>query len=140
MTAGWAPSLPRDADLASSESSLGAAVRAFLTGYAVTLTPLLAALCALDVGWVRLGASSWPAAAVALTGWSVAVAAWLHSRRWPVRTIDVVVLAPALVLAGPLSFDWLSPAGLVVWGPASTLLTVALALSEQYPSLDGRPS
>jgi hypothetical protein len=114
-----------------------AAVRAFLVGYVVALTPLVAGLLALEVGWVRLGAASWPAAVAALTGWSLAVAAWLHHRRLPAGTVDVVVLAPLIVLAGPWSFGWLSPDGLVVWGPASTLLTVALALSAGPSALDG---
>ncbi|MGY1739108.1 MULTISPECIES: hypothetical protein [unclassified Blastococcus] len=140
MTPGSALALAREGRDASAgtdpETPPGAAVRAFLTGYAVTVLPLVAGLLALQGGWIRSGAGSWPAAAAVLAGWSLAVAAWLRSRRWPAGTVDLVVLAPVLVLAGPLSLGWLSPGGLVVWGPVSTLLTVALASSAGPPTLD----
>jgi hypothetical protein len=130
-TAGAAPPSPA--------ASLRAAVRASLIGYCATLIPLVAALVALEAGWVRSGAASWPAGLAVAGGWSLAVAAWLRRRRWPAATVDIVVWSPAVVLAGPLSLGWLSPAGLVLWGPASTVLTVALALSARPPTLDDRP-
>ncbi len=130
-TTGGAPPAPA--------ASLRAAVRASLIGYCATLAPLVAALVALEAGWVRSGAASWPAALAVVAGWSLAVAAWLRRRRWPAAAVDIVVWSPAVVLAGSLWLGWLSPAGLVLWGPASTVITVALTLSARPPTMDDRP-
>jgi hypothetical protein len=47
--------------------------------------------------------------------------------------------APAAVLAAPAALGWLSPSGLVLWGPVSTVLAVALALAAQPLALNGPP-
>jgi hypothetical protein len=119
-----------------------AAVRAFLARYASTLLPLAPALIALQVGWELLTHSAgapgqlWPAAAAA-SGWAVAVGAWTRRRGWPTSTVIAVVAAPAAALAASAAAGWLSPAGLVLWGPVSTVLTVSLALAAQPLPLPG---
>jgi hypothetical protein len=107
------------------------AVRAFLVGYGTTLVPLLAGLLALELGWTRLDGGSWPAAAAAVTGWSLAAAAWLIRRHWPSGTVGAVAGAPAALLAGPIALGWASPAWLVLWGPTTTLVAVAWVLTMQ---------
>jgi hypothetical protein len=120
------------------------AVRAFLVGYGGTLVPLLAGLVALELGWTWLDGGTWPAAAAAVTGWSLAAAAWLHRRHWPSSTVGAVAGAPAPLLAGPIALGWVSPDGLVLWGPMTTLLAVACVMTMQPlalgPSASGPPN
>ncbi|WP_448617743.1 hypothetical protein [Geodermatophilus sp. URMC 65] len=102
------------------------AVRVFLARYGATLLPLLTALVALQLGWQMVTGSTWTAAVTA--GWALAVAAWLRCRGWHVGTVLTVTGAPAVLmvaLAGP----GLSPAGLVLWVPVTTVLAVALAMA-----------
>jgi hypothetical protein len=113
------------------------AARAFLTHYTGTLLPLAAALVALQLGCQLLAGSAgtlgrpWPVAVAAVCGWAFAVAAWLHRRGWRTGTLINVVCAPAAVLAAPAAAGWLSPDGLLLWGPGSTVLGVALGLAAQ---------
>jgi hypothetical protein len=113
------------------------AIRAFLSHYTGTLLPLTAALIALHFGWHLLAGraaaagQSWPLAVTAACGWALAVAAWLVRRGTTTATLVTVVAGPALVLAAPAAAGWLSPAGLLLWGPVSTVLAVALALAAQ---------
>ena len=113
--------------------SVSSAMRAFLSRYVGTLMPLVAALIAFEFGWQlladRTGAvgQTWPAAAAATVGWALAVAALLYRRGWSTGGVVAVIAAPAAALAVSAAAGWLSPAGLVLWGPVSTVLTVALA-------------
>ncbi|SDC06383.1 hypothetical protein SAMN05660690_0400 [Geodermatophilus telluris] len=109
-------------------------VRTLLLRYAATLLALLTALLALEVGWVLLGAGSWPAAAAAVTGWALGTAACLRRCGWSAGAVAATGGAPAAVLAVPAALGWLSPAGLVLWGPVSTLLAAALLLSTRPPT------
>jgi hypothetical protein len=115
------------------------AVARFLTGVAVTLLPLLAALVTFELGWPLLGANTWSAAVAVIAGWTVASAGWLCLRRWPAGAVLTVIGAPAVVLAVAAAVGWLSPAGLVLWGPLSTVLAVPLVMPVQPVSSDRRP-
>jgi hypothetical protein len=112
----------------------------FLTGVAVTLLPLLAAVVALELGWPLLGANTWLAAIAVVTGWTVVNAGWLCLRRWPAGAVLTVIGAPAVVLAVAAAVGWLSPTGLVLWGPLSTVLAVPLVMPAQPVSSDSRPA
>jgi hypothetical protein len=130
--------LPPPTIQSTPASTVSAAAR-FLTSWAVTLLPLLAAVVALELGWPLLDADTWPAVAAVVAGWALAAAGWLRRRGWPVRASLEVLGAPAAVLAGPAALGWLSPSGLVLWGPVSTVLAVALAMAAQPPALSGQP-
>ena len=106
----------------------------------VTLLPLLAAVTALQFGWLWLGANTWPAAGAVVTGWALAGAGWLWCRGWPASGVLTVIAVPAVVLAGPVALGWLSPAGLVLWGPVTTVLAVAVAMAAQPLAPIGPPS
>ncbi|MGY1682392.1 hypothetical protein [Geodermatophilus sp. SYSU D01176] len=110
------------------------AVRAFLARSSGTLLPLLAAVIGLEVGCGRYAADTWPAAVAVVTGWALATAAWLHRRGWQPGTVRAVIAAPAAVLAGPAALGWLPPAGLVLWGPVSTVLAAALVMAALPPA------
>jgi hypothetical protein len=110
------------------------AVRTLLVGYGVELLPLLVALLALEFGWERIADGTWAAASAAMTGWALAIAGWLRSRGRRACTVLTVTCTPAAVLAATLPVGWLSPAGLVLWGPVSTVLTVALTMAVQPPA------
>ncbi|MGY1631036.1 hypothetical protein ACI784_04895 [Geodermatophilus sp. SYSU D01186] len=112
----------------------------FLIGVSVTLLPLLAAVVALQLGWSRFGATTWPAAAAVVTGWALAGTGWLWCRGWPAGAVLTVIGAPVVVLAGPAALGWLSPAGLVLWGPVTTVLAVAVAIPVQPLTPSGPPS
>ncbi len=45
-----------------------------------------------------------------------------------------VIAAPAAVLAGLGALGWLTPAGLVLWGPVATVLAAAPAMAAQPPA------
>ena len=138
-TATLLPTSVHDADVAAATPPArhgrpavdggSAAVRAFLAHYSVTLLPLLAALVALEFGWELAAGTTWAAAAAAETGWALAVAGWLRMRGWRPSAVLLVTWAPAAVLAAPLAVGWLSPAGLVLWGPVSTVLAAALVMA-----------
>src|SRR4051794_26419366 len=125
------------APLPNAAAGDGSAARAFLLRYTVTLLSLAAALVAVQAGAQLLpeGAGTlgwgWPMSIAA--GWALAVAAWLRRRGWATGTLVAVAVGagPAAALAIPAAAGWLSPAGLLLWGPVSTLLAVALALVAQ---------
>ncbi len=94
-------------------------------------------MLALEFGWGLFGGSSWPTTAAAVTGWALAVAAWLRHCNWSAGAVLATSAAPAAVLALPATVGWLSPAGLVLWGPVSTLLAAALAMATQMPASAG---
>lgn len=106
-------------------------VARFLIGVSVLLLPLLAAVVALQLGWSRLGANTWSVAGAVVTGWALAGAGWLWCRGWSAGAVLTVIGAPVAVLAGPAALGWLSPAGLVLWGPVTTVLAVAVAMPAQ---------
>jgi hypothetical protein len=110
-----------------------------LIGYAQTLLGLLAALIALVTGLALLPFDGWPTVTAAVAGWSLAVGAWLHHRGWPAATAYLSAWAGPTALLAPLAaLGWLSPAGLTLWGPVSTVL--AMALTAAYdPDLVSRP-
>jgi hypothetical protein len=80
--------------------------------------------------WVE--ANPWPAAVAATTGWALAVVIWLHRRAWRPATIHSVTwVAPAALLAPLSGSTWLSPDGLVVWAPVTTVLAAAVVMATQ---------
>jgi hypothetical protein len=99
---------------------------------------LLTGLTTLLVVWEVLSTASrvdpdnWPAAVAATTGWAVAVVIWLHRRGWRPATAHAVGwIAPAVLLAPLSGSAWLSPAGLVLWAPMTTVLAAALVMATQ---------
>ena len=102
--------------------------RAFLAGYAQLLLVPVTGLAALFAGWTLTHPAGWPATVAAVTGWSLAVAAWLRHRGWPAATALLAAwAAPAALLAPLAGLGWLAADGLVAWGPVSAVLAVALA-------------
>jgi hypothetical protein len=95
----------------------------------------LTCLAALVAGWALAAPTGWPPATAASAGWSLAVAVWLQHRRWPAATAHLAAWAAPIALLAPLAgLGWLSPAGLVVWGPVTALLAIALTAAYD-PSL-----
>src|SRR3954469_16932173 len=125
-TATIPPATTHPAPAGPAAAGDSAAVRTLLIGYGVTLAPLLVGLAAVAVGWGLTAGGGWASAAAAVTGWALAVAGWLRLRGGRTGTVLLVTWAPAAVLAAPLVVGWLSPAGLALWGPVTTVLTVAL--------------
>jgi hypothetical protein len=113
-------------------------VTRLLTGWAVTLLPLLAAVVALELLWSLPAEVSWLATAAVVAGWALGGAGWLCHRRWPAGAMLSVIAGPAVVLALPGVLGELSSSGLVLWGPVSTVLAAALAMTVQ-PRLTSRP-
>jgi hypothetical protein len=103
----------------------------FLAGYAQILMVPLAGVAVLLTGWALatpVVTTGWPAAVAAAAGWSLAAAAWLRHREWPAATAHLAVwAAPATMLAPLSALGWLSADGLILWGPISAVLAVALA-------------
>jgi hypothetical protein len=139
---GAAPSRPAEAPPLRPATGASSAVRASLIRYTGTLLPLVAALVALQLGGLLLVdsadtlAGGWPVAVVVAAGWALAVAVWLRHRGWTTATLVTAVAAPVAVLALPAAVGWLSPAGLLLWGPVSTVLAVlAVALPPTAVSL-----
>ena len=112
----------------SPDAVRGPTPRQFLTGYAWTLLVPVLALAGPLAGWALLPVAGWPAAVAAVTGWSLLAVGWLRRRRWPVARAHVVTwVGPATLLAPPAALGLLSADGLVLWGPVSAVLAVALA-------------
>ena len=110
-------------------------LRAFLVRYTGTLLPLSAVLVLVSlVGRLladRAEVPGWPVAVAAAGGWALAVTAWLRRRGWGASLLAAVVAGPVALLAGSAAAGWLAPSGLLLWGPVSTLIAVALALAAQ---------
>jgi hypothetical protein len=118
---------------------VGPTPRAFLAGFAQLLGVSLLGLAALLTGWGLTAAHGWPAAAAAVAGWSLALALWLLRRGWPAATAHLAAWAAPAALQAPLAgLGRLSADGLILWGPASAVLAVALA-AVRDPSLACRP-
>jgi hypothetical protein len=125
---------------AAPNADSGPTPRQFLTGYARVLLVLLAGSAALLAGWALAHGSGWPAAVAATAGWSVTVGTWLHHRGWPAGTAHLAAWAAPAALLAPLSaLGWLSADGLVLWGPISAVLAVALAAAHD-PALVRLPA
>jgi hypothetical protein len=113
------------------------AVGVVLIRYAGTLLPLAAVLVALQIGEQLLadGAGTpgrgWPVAVAAAGGWALAVAVWLRRHGWTAAHLATVIAGPVAVLAASAAAGWLSAAGLLLWGPVSTVLAVALVMAAQ---------
>jgi hypothetical protein len=118
----------------------GSTARRVLSGYFRLLSvPLAGALC-LAAGWTLLPATGWATAAGAMAVWSSAVLAWLHRRRWRAAPAHLAAwAAPAALLAPMAALGALSPSGLALWGPVSTLLAIALVAASD-PDLLGTRS
>ena len=107
----------------------------FLLGYLHTLTVLLGGLALLLFGWNWASSTTWaaghpwPAAVAATTGWALGVAGWLlHRRGWHGARLHAVSWAAPVAVLVPLTWPgWLSPDGLLLWAPLTTVLAVALA-------------
>jgi hypothetical protein len=105
-------------------------VRAFLAAYARLLLPPLAGVAALLTGWTMAGGTGWLLTAAAVVGWSGAARCWLRHRGWPAATADLAGwAAPAALLAPLAGLGWLTADGLLLWGPVSAVLAVALVAS-----------
>ncbi|MGZ4509017.1 MAG: hypothetical protein ACXVX8_18175 [Blastococcus sp.] len=109
--------------------------RRFLAGYALTLLVPLVGLAVLLTGWTLARATGWPAATAATVGWSMTVIAGLRHRGWPPVMAHLASWAcPTALLALLAELGWLSAGGLVLWGPVSAVLAVAV-VSAYRPGL-----
>jgi hypothetical protein len=107
---------------------------AVLSAWARTLLVPVIALVALPVGWTLSDADGWPVAIAGVAGASAVSAGWLHLRGWPPALVHLVTwAAPAAVLAPLAVLGELTADGLVLWGPMTTVLAVALALTRRTP-------
>jgi hypothetical protein len=112
-------------------------IRVFLLRYSGTVLGLVTALVALQAGWHVLAtggwvdAHPWPAAVAAVAGWTLAVAGPLRRRGAPGALVPAV--SWVAVLAVPGGPGWLTPTGLVLWGPVCAVLAVALAMAARPP-------
>jgi hypothetical protein len=108
--------------------------RSVLGGYARTLLVPLIGLVVLPVAWTLTASAGWPAAVAGVAAAGASSAASLFRRAWPPALVHLVTwAAPAAVLAPLAVLGELSPDGLVLWGPVTTVLAVCLALT-------GRPA
>jgi hypothetical protein len=134
-SAGRVATAPSQAPHPRRDAGNSSAVRASLLRYTGTLLPLVAALVAVQLGGQLLADPAgyldpgWPVAVAAAAGWALSVAVWLRRRGWTTATLVPVLAGPVAVLAA--AAGWLSPAGLLLWGPVSTVLAVALMLTAQ---------
>ncbi|MGY1623927.1 hypothetical protein ACI789_17150 [Geodermatophilus sp. SYSU D00965] len=106
-----------------------AAVRAFLLRFTATLLPLVATMAGLEAGWQLLAVDTWATALGVVAGWALAAVGWLRRRAWRGAAVLVVIGTPAAMFAASAVPGWLSPAGLVLWAPVSTVLAVALVMA-----------
>jgi hypothetical protein len=123
---------------------MSAPARAFLARFARTLAVVLLSMAALLLGWNLLSGTDWASsqpwltAAAATTGWALAAAVWLRRRGWRRGPVHVATWAAPTVGLTPLVWlGWLTPDGLVLWGPVSTLFAVALAMAAEPMGVDG---
>jgi len=109
---------------------------AVLSAWARTLLVPVIALVALPVGWTLSGAGGWPVAVVGVAAGSGVSAIWLRLRGWSPAHVHVVTwAAPAAVLAPLAALGELTADGLVLWGPMTTVLAVALAVTRRTPAV-----
>jgi hypothetical protein len=126
-------SLPPPPARARTSTAVRPAIRLFLVRYSCTVLGLLVALLALQAGWQLLAGGAWvdehpwPAAVAVTAGWAFAVGGRLRHRVRP--GVLGAAVGGVAVLALPAGAGWLTPAGLVLWGPVCTVLAVALAMA-----------
>jgi|1186.fasta_scaffold979819_2 hypothetical protein len=104
----------------------------FLAGWARLLLVPAAGLAAVLTAWTLAaptGPDGWPLALSVAAGWSLATVFWLRHRGWSRAAAHLTGwMAPAALLVPMAALGRLSPAGLVVWGPTSAVLAIALAV------------
>jgi hypothetical protein len=107
--------------------------RSYLLTYLHDLTVLLGGPTLLLFGWNWASSTTWaaghpwPAAVAATTGWALGVAGWLRRRGWPGARLHAVSWAAPVAVLVPLTWPgWISPDGLLLWAPLTTVLAVAL--------------
>ena len=109
---------------------------AVLSAWARTLLVPVIALVTVPVGWTLSGAAGWPVAVAAVAAGSAVSAIWLLARGWSPTLVHLVTwAAPAAVLAPLAVLGELTADGLVLWGPMTTVLAVALALTRRTPAV-----
>jgi hypothetical protein len=125
-------------------AAMSASARTFLARFARTLALLVLSMAAVVLGWSLASGTDWASshpwltATAATTGWGLAVAVWLRRRGWRRGTVHLVTwAAPAIGLLPLVWLGWLTPDGLVLWGPASTLFAVAFAMAADPMGDDG---
>jgi hypothetical protein len=123
---------------------MSAPARAFLARFARTLAVVLLSMAALLLGWNLVSGTDWTSshpwltATAATTGWVLAAAVWLSRRGWRRGPVHVVTwAAPTIGLLPLVWLGWLTPDGLVLWGPVSTLFAVAFAMAADPMGVDG---
>jgi hypothetical protein len=105
-------------------------VGAFLTDYVATVLPLLAALAVLWTGWAVGSGHGWLVAGGATAGWVLLVVAWLNRRGWSAGVVHPVAwVVPAAVVGISAASGGLSPGSLVLAGPLTSVLAVAVVTS-----------
>jgi hypothetical protein len=128
---------------AAGATDAGPTPRAFLAGCARLLLVPAAGLAAVLTGWTLAAPAvgpGWPAAVTVAAGWSLVAAAWLRHRGWSSAVAHLTAwVAPAALLVPMAPLGWLSPSGLVLWGPASGVFAIALAALHE-PGLAVRPT
>src|SRR3954454_20869094 len=125
------PPTPATPPSTRPNATTGPTMRQFLGGYAGILLVPVAGVAVLLTGWALATPvlpTGWPVAVAAAAGWSLAVVAWLRHREWPAAPAHLAAWAAPAALLAPLSaLGWLSADGLILWGPISAVLAVALA-------------
>jgi hypothetical protein len=135
---------PDPGQTGQASAARSAPAQAFLARFARTLAVLLLSMAALLLGWNLVSGTDWASshpwltATAATTGWVLAVAVWLRRRGWRRGPVHVVTWAAPTVGLLPLVWlGWLTPDGLILWGPVSTLFAVALAMAADPIGVDG---
>ena len=111
-------------------------IRRFVAGFIATLFWLVIGWATLLVAWelladgVVMAGHRWAWAAAAATAWGSAVGICLSRRGWRGSAVHGVAWGgPAAVLAMPAAAGWVSPDGLVLGVPVTSILASALAMS-----------
>src|SRR3954469_15495755 len=125
------PPAPATPPSTRPNATAGPTMRQFLGGYARILLVPFSGMAVLLTGWslaTPVVTTGWPAAVASAAGWSLAVVAGLRPREGPAATTHLAAWAAPAALLAPLSaLGWLSADGLILWGPISAVLAVALA-------------
>ncbi len=118
-------------ELAARSETRGAVdprpVGAFLADYVATVLPLLAGLAVLWAGWAVVSGHGWLVSGGTTVGWVLLVAAWLSRRGWSAGVAHTVAwVMPAVVVGMSAASGGLSPGSLVLAGPLTSVLAVAV--------------